>query len=162
MSYRIESSVSIEAPPELVWAVIQDPARRLEWDARITAVEQLTPGPVGKGTRTRVTYSFFGAPSAIEIEMVSWQPPARSGVRGVFVGAPDTIAGSWNFAANADGSTTWTTRLVLSSAGRMGRLRELVFGPMTARLTRVSQANLKRLVEGELRAARGAAAGAGD
>ena len=162
MSYRIESSVTIQAPPERVWAVVQDVGRRLEWDARITAVEQLTPGPMGKGGRTRVTYRLLGATSAIEMEMVSWQPPARSGVRGGFVGTPDTIAGSWNFAANPDGSTTWTTRLVLSSAGRLGRLRELVFGPMTARLTRISQANLKRLVEGELQVTRAAPAGAGD
>lgn len=153
MSYRIESSVSIQASPETVWAVIQDPARRLEWDARITAVEQLTPGPVGKGTRTRVSYSFFGVPSAIEIEMVSWQPPQRSGVKGVFVGTPDTIAGSWNFAPDGRGATVWTTRLVLSGGGPLGRLRELIFGPMTARLTRVSQDNLKRLIEGEARAA---------
>ena len=35
----------------------------------------------------------------------------------------------------------------------LGRLRELIFGPMTARLTRVSQANLKRLIEAEVGAA---------
>jgi uncharacterized protein YndB with AHSA1/START domain len=149
MGYRIESSVSIKATPEQVWSVIQDPARRLEWDARITANEVLTPGAIGKGTRSRVTYSFFGMPSAIELEMVSWQPPRRSGVKGVFVGTADTIAGSWNFEPDGTGATVFTTRLVLSSAGPFGRLRELIFGSMTARLTKISQANLKRLVESD-------------
>lgn len=149
MTYKIESSVRIQSTPEHVWAVIQDPARRLEWDARITANEVLTPGPIGKGTRTRVTYDFFGTPSAIEIEMVSWNPPARSGVKGHFVGTADTIGGSWNFAPDGAGGTVWTTRLVITCAGPLGRLKELIFGPMTARLTKVSQANLKRLLEAE-------------
>lgn len=153
MTYKIESSVSIEATPEQVWAVIQNPARRLEWDARIIANEVLTPGPIGKGTRSRVTYSFFGAPSAIEIEMVSWQPPLRSGVKCTFVGSADTLAGSWNFTPDGAGATVWTTRLVLTCPGPLGRLKELIFGSMTARLTTVSQANLKRLVEAEARVA---------
>lgn len=153
MTYKIESSVSIQATPEHVWSVIQNPARRLEWDARITANEVLTPGPIGKGTRTRVTYSFYGVPSAIELEMVSWQPPIRSGVKGVFVGTPDTIAGSWNFTPDGAGATVFTTRLVITCPGPFGRLRELIFGPMTDRLTKISQANLKRLIEAEVAAA---------
>lgn len=153
VAYRIEGSITIAAPPEVVWNVVQDVSRRIEWDARVRSVTLQTPLPMGKGSRTLIDYASMGLPMQIEIEMVSWQPPRRSGVRGQVLGTADTVAGSWNFEQQADGATTWTTRIVLTSQGRFAWLREQVMGRYTAYLTAVSQRNLKRLIEGEARAA---------
>jgi hypothetical protein len=149
MSYRIESNVTIMAPPAAVWETIQNVPRRIEWDARVTAVELLTPPPVGKGARTRVSYRMFGIPMHIDLEMIVWNPPHRSAVRGIIVGSVDRIAGSWHVDPNPDGSTTWTTKLMLTGGGRFGWLRERINGPTIKRLTITSQQNLKRLVESE-------------
>jgi hypothetical protein len=147
LSYRIESSVQIMAPPEVVWETIQSVSRRIEWDARVIAVELLTPPPVGKGAHTRVSYRMFGIPLHIELEMIVWNPPHRSAVSGVFVGRADRIAGSWHVDRNPDGSTTWISRLMLTGGGRFAKLRERINGPTIKRLTIISQQNLKRLVE---------------
>ena len=149
MSYRIESSITIMAPPEVVWTTIQDVSRRLEWDARINSVELLTPLPIGKGSRTHLSYRMFGFPMQIDIEMIAWNPPLKSAVKGTVVGSDDTIAASWHLTPHANGSTTWTTKLVLKSRGRFAWLREQLNGRVTKHLTVVSQANLKRLIESE-------------
>jgi hypothetical protein len=153
MSYRIESSVTITAPPAAVWETIQNVPRRIEWDARVTAVELLTPPPVGKGAHTRVSYRMFGIPMHIDLEMIMWNPPSRSAVRGMIVGRADRIAGSWHVDPNPEGSTTWTTKLMIISSGRLGWLRERINGPIIKRLTITSQQNLKRLVEAEYNSA---------
>jgi hypothetical protein len=149
MSYRIESSITIMAPPDVVWKVIQDVDRRLEWDARITSVELLTPRPIGKGARTFLRYSMYGMPMEMNIEMIQWQPPFRSAVRGEIIGSNDTVGGSWHFTPNPDGSTIWTTKLLLTSRSRLARLLEPLYGRTIRRLTIISQQNLKRLIEGE-------------
>jgi hypothetical protein len=151
MPYRFERSVSIKASPETVWTIAQEPERRLEWDVRVTAVELLTPRPMGKGARLHVSYNMFGFPMEVEMEMVSWQPHQRSGVKGVVRDAGDTIGASWNFAQGPDGATTWTTRVVLTSHGRLARVREWVFGASTELLTVISQRRLKALAEAEER-----------
>jgi hypothetical protein len=146
----------------VVWALIQEPTRRLEWDARITRCDLLTPRPLGKGLRLRNTYRLFGLPMWIEIETVSWQPPVRSGVRTVAIspGPLRSISGSWQFHLNADGSTNWLTQLVVRGAGGrflaplLGRvLGELMLRPLTV----ISARNLKRLAEAEYAAHRNGA-----
>jgi hypothetical protein len=154
MAYRIERSVTVQAPPEAVWNVVQDVSRRLEWDVRIKSAELLTPLPMGKGSRTRIAYNLWGYVMDIEIDMISWKPYDRSGVKGKVLGTGDTFGASWNFVHNPDGSTTWTTRIAMTSQGPFARLRELFSGVSTDLMTVVSQRNLKRLVEAEQRAAR--------
>lgn len=149
MSYRIESSVTILAPPEIVWTVIQDVDRRIEWDARVTAAKPLTPLPISKGTHIQTSMNMFGIPMHINMEMIVWKPPYRSAVRGTIAGLPDQVAGSWHFTPAADGATTWTTKIVITGQGRFGKLREQLNGWMTRRLTVISQHNLKRLIEAE-------------
>lgn len=154
MSYRIESSVTIQAPVELVWTIIQDASRRLEWDERITEVQVITPPPTTKGSKNTLRYRMFGMEMRGEIEYVTWVPPYKSAVKGKLSG--DTIGASWHFVSNDDGSTTWTTKLMLKSEpGRFAWLREQVYGRVTERLTKRSQQNFKRLVEAEHYAAQG-------
>ena len=150
MAYRFEGTITIAAPPEVVWNVVQDVSRRVEWDARVRSVTLQTPLPIGKGARTVIDYASMGFPMQIAIEMVSWQPPRRSGVRGHVLGTTDTIAGSWNFEQGPDGATSWTTRIVITAQGRFAWLREQVMGRYTEYLTRVSQRNLKALIEREI------------
>jgi hypothetical protein len=75
---RIECDTHIDAPREFVWELIQEPTRRIEWDARLTGCELLTPRPLGKGARTRTKYALLGW---VDLEYTSWQPAARSAVK---------------------------------------------------------------------------------
>ena len=148
MAYRFERSVIIAASPEAIWKVVQEPSRRPEWDVRVKQVELLTPRPIGKGSRLGI----WGTPMELVIELISWQPYRRSAIKLMGDDQPCTLASSWNFAAQPDGTTSWTTRLILTMPGRLGWLREQLAGRTTEWLTVRSQRNLKRLLEAEQRA----------
>ena len=63
-----------------------------------------------------------------------------------------SIVGSWNFDENEDGSTTWTTTIILTEApGVVGKVMKGMLAKTFEELTRKSQSNLKRLIEGEYR-----------
>lgn len=45
-----EVSIDIAAAPEKVFRYLADFARHGEWSMSVTALEQITPGPIGVGT----------------------------------------------------------------------------------------------------------------
>src|SRR5690242_20148131 len=44
---RVECETRINAPREFIWELIQEPTRRIEWDARLTNCQLKTPRPLG-------------------------------------------------------------------------------------------------------------------
>jgi uncharacterized protein YndB with AHSA1/START domain len=48
--WKNEVSIDIAAAPEKVFRYLADFARHSEWSMSVTALEQITPGPVGVGT----------------------------------------------------------------------------------------------------------------
>jgi carbon monoxide dehydrogenase subunit G len=156
MSYRIESTVIINAPREYVWKVIQDPERRTEWDARVVLVRQLTPGPLGRGGQLEVITQMYGIDFPATLEFVNWNYPARSAMKSIEIGGGlSSVVGSWNFDENPDGSTTWTTTVVLTeSPGIIGWMMKNMLAKTFEQLTKQSQQNLKELIEGEYKAPR--------
>ena len=70
-------------------------------------------------------------------------------------GGISSVIGSWNFDENEDGSTTWTTTIVLNEEpGLLGKLTIGLLAKTFEQLTKKSQKNLKRLIEGEYKAPR--------
>lgn len=47
---RLENTIAIAAPPELVWSVSQDIERWPEWTSTVTAASRLDNGPFGLGS----------------------------------------------------------------------------------------------------------------
>jgi len=52
---RFESAADIKASPESVWSAIHDPTEWPLWISSVKKVDQLTDGPLGMGTKVRVT-----------------------------------------------------------------------------------------------------------
>jgi hypothetical protein len=160
MTYRIEVSIPIRAPREVVWDIMQDFTHRTRWDERVVAADVLTPPPPGKGTRFRITYSVLGVRSWAEAEYVTWDPVRRSGVHAVGFSrlSPfEAAAGSWTFTDQGDGTSIWTTKvsMTMRNTGFLTPLLErVVVGWYFRRLTEKSARNLRRLVEAEYTAAK--------
>jgi len=108
----IGHSIDIARAPEDVFAYITDPSRLASWqDAE--DVEQLTPGPVGVGTRFREVHRAMGRRRVEVTEIVTFQPGRRFEIR-VVEGPP--VDGRWDFESLDTG-----TRLTFTPAVRLAR-----------------------------------------
>jgi uncharacterized protein YndB with AHSA1/START domain len=108
-------SVVIAHPPDAVFAYMTDPTKLSTWqDAE--EVTQLTPGPVGAGTRFREVHKAMGRRRTEITEVVVFEPGRRFEIR-VVDGPP--VDGRWDFEPDDGG-----TRLTLTPLVRLrGRLR---------------------------------------
>jgi uncharacterized protein YndB with AHSA1/START domain len=138
---RVSDTVEIGRAPEEVFAYVTDPAKLSTWqDAE--EVVQLTPGPVGVGTRFREVHMVLGKRREQITEVVGFEPGRRFDIR-VVEGPP--VDGRWEFE-----SAGTRTRLTFTPSARLpGPLRraaplvELVTALVMARFHR----RLKRALE---------------
>jgi hypothetical protein len=73
--FRIEQSVVLPKTPEEVFPIAADPEEQLKWDRDgLQSAEQLTPGPLRRGSRYRGTARGVGA---FEYEFSEFDPPYR-------------------------------------------------------------------------------------
>jgi uncharacterized protein YndB with AHSA1/START domain len=113
------ASIVIDRPPAEVFAFIADPSRLEAWQDAV-AVQQLTPAPVGVGTRFREVHRAMGRERVEITEITEFEPGRRFAIR-VVDGPP--VDGAWDFAATGDGAT----RLTFTPRARVRpRLRGLV------------------------------------
>ncbi|KAA9333200.1 SRPBCC family protein [Hymenobacter busanensis] len=157
MPYRIEHSVTVDAPIEFVWDIIQNPDLRTSWDARVTSARFLDPAaPFGKGKQMEVVIDLGAFPIVSQLEYLSWKPPYRSSMRTINRDAfRSATTGSWQLAEEHSGRTTWTTKLVFSAAlPLVGPFIERWFGGYFDKLTKQSQQQFKTFVEAEWKAQR--------
>ena len=65
---------SVQAPPAQVFSVFSDLESAPERIAGITAIELLTPPPVGQGTRWKETRTIFNRDCTEELEITRFEP----------------------------------------------------------------------------------------
>jgi uncharacterized protein YndB with AHSA1/START domain len=106
---RFTTDVHVERPPEDVFAYISDPAKLGEWQGT-DEVEQLTSGPVGKGTRFREIRKVAGRASEQITEVAEYDPPRVFAIK--VVEGPVPVDGRWVLAPDGNG-----TRLELTATG---------------------------------------------
>jgi uncharacterized protein YndB with AHSA1/START domain len=122
---KIEVSVDINRPPEVVWAVLTEVERWPEWTASVTAVERLDQSAFGLGSRVRIRQPklkpMVWRVSEFEpARMFSWETHAI----GIFV------VGRHSIVRNDRGGTTVT--LGVDQKGWLA----LLLNPFTSNLTR--------------------------
>ena len=152
MGQRIECSVRIMAPREVVWGLLHNVARRREWDPWVVDMTPLTPLPPKRGTRVRVIYNWLLVRSWIELDYIVWNPPERSAVQSMRCSSGSVIRSmsrSWHLHDTGDGTTGWTTVVTLRAGGPLALPAALFLkGYLTGVIER-GQQNLKRLIEAE-------------
>lgn len=139
----VRPSIDIGRPPEEVFVFLSDPAKLTTWqDAE--EVTQLTPGPVGPGTRFREVHRRLGRRRAQVTEVVALVPGRRLEIRMV-EGPP--VDGRWDLEPIAAGTRlTMTPTVRLQGVlGALAPLAELA----TALAMRRAHLRLKRVLEGD-------------
>lgn len=133
-------TMDVPTPPAAVHAYVSDFKNLPRWDPTIKRVDQLTPGPVGEGTRYVVVVSFLGSESTLDYTIKEFRPPTGATLVGVSAStvATDTIT----IVPTATGSRlTWEAQITLSWPAR---ILDPVFKLLFARDVANAMANLER------------------
>jgi uncharacterized protein YndB with AHSA1/START domain len=135
---RRTQSIEIARTPEAVFAYLTDPGKLGTWqDAE--EVVQLTPGPLGAGTRLRETHKTLGRRRVEITEFVVYEPGRRFDIR-VVDGPP--VDGRWDFEPSATG-----TRLTFTPIVRATGLRQRFIVLATLAVFRRFHRRLKQALE---------------
>ncbi len=136
----VQASAVAAAPPERVFAVATNLANLPNVVSGIDAVEVLTGGPVGEGTRWRETRTVHGRRATEEMWIAGFDPPRSFVVEAKSHGAHYRTACS--FAPEGLG-----TRVTLEFTGRPLTL----FARLFSVLGRIMAGSLRRMLEKDLR-----------
>lgn len=151
-------TMDVPTPPAAVYAYVADFKNLPRWDPTVKRVEQITPGPIGSGTRYVVVLTFLGSESTMDYVTKEHRPPVRAVLTGVAANAvaTDTIT----VEPTATGSRlTWEAEITL---GWPARILDPILKLLYSRDVAKAMANLERELSAPAqRAARERAAGAG-
>ena len=126
----VEVRRHVAAPVQRVWAVATDLAGSPQVVRAIDAVEVLTPGPFGVGTRWRETRTMMGRSATEEMTVTAAEPQRSFRVEAASRGAH--YVSTFAFTPSADGGTDVTTTF----GGRPTSTAMRVLGALTAPLGR--------------------------
>jgi uncharacterized membrane protein len=145
--------MQMSAPMELVWSIVSDSERQLDFMYGMTRWELDSELPVGLGARYRMLFRIGSAEVGGLVEIVEWSAPsdlAWTSVTGI------DQRGRWRLRAGRSGGTRVEFRLAygVAGSGPWGWVAERVAAPVVARHLRRSLEQLRRLVEQEQRRAR--------
>ena len=136
---RVEVTVDISAPPEVVWAVLSDVESWPEWTASITSVRLSSPHPLQVGSRVRIKQprlpaTVWTVSDLVGGERFTWTSTSF----GVHTRASHRVV------RTAKGSRA---TLSIDQAGALGRLVGRLYGGLTRRYVEMEAAGLKQRSE---------------
>jgi uncharacterized membrane protein len=145
---RIAGSTHVPAPIELVWNIVSDPERALDFMSGITRWEVASEPRRGLGARYRMLLRVGSAEVGGLIEVVEWAAPcelAWTSITGI------DQRGRWRLRDAGGGRTRVEFRLAygVAGSGLWGWVAERVAAPTVSGHVRRSLEQLRRLVEHE-------------
>lgn len=146
---RVGAAIDITAPPDVIWAFVDDPSRYLHFMAGITRWEVASEHATGLGARYRMLMHVRSAEVGGLVEVVE-HTPARDLAWTSVVGIDQR--GRWRLRdTHRDGVTRVELRLSygVAGSGPFGWIAEQVAAPTVRGHLRRSLTQLKRLVEHE-------------
>ena len=75
--------IDVDRTPEDVWTYVTDPSHLPEWQAGAVSAEQLDPGPLGVGSRLRITRHVGRRDMPLTMEYTEYDPPHSWSMRGI-------------------------------------------------------------------------------
>jgi uncharacterized membrane protein len=141
---------------ELVWSIVSDPERVLDFMYSATRWEVVSDEPTGVGARYRMLFRVGSAEIGGLVEIVEWSAPSElawTSVTGI------DQRGRWRLREAKGGRTRVEFRLAYGVAGSgiSGWIAERIAAPIVSGHVRRSLQQLRRLVEHEQMRARAAA-----
>lgn len=155
---RVSASMQVPAPAALVWSIVSDPQRQLDFMSGVTRWETESEPAAGLGARYRMLLRVGSAEVGGLVEVVEFSAPtdlAWTSVTGI------DQRGRWRLRPARGGRTRVELRLAygVAGSGPWGWVAERVAAPLVGRHVRRSLEQLRWLVEQEQRRTRSQARG---
>jgi uncharacterized protein YndB with AHSA1/START domain len=144
MAIDFSFEMDIARPPQDVFSVLSDLDRLPEWQPLVIEAEQLDDGPLRQGTRVREVRKVRGKRLEQIVEIATFEPPRRFGVK--VVEGPLPLDGDLTLSQTDDGGTRLQMHAHGHAQGAM-RLLEPVLRLGIKREFRKQYGRLKELVE---------------
>jgi uncharacterized membrane protein len=141
----IVRSIQIHRPVDEVWGFVHDLDKEGLWQTTLVESEQLTEGPMRRGTRVRQVRHFLGLKIPMEWEVTEYEPPVRSAIKSV--SGPVPLSGSYVLEPQ-NGGTQFIVSGELDAHG-LFKLAEPVFARITGRELDANLGHLKDLLEAD-------------
>jgi len=140
---NVKESITIAAPPERVWAVVQeDVVHAPKWSSNLEKVEKLDDGPPRKGTRYRYHLKLPGGiKETLEVRQDVYTKPKHCS--GKFINGPLKGTWSYTYAEHKDG----TTRVVYEMDYELGGLLRFAGGLLARQYAEGIHHNMEALKE---------------
>ena len=144
---RVEENILVDASPEEVWRVIEDPGSYMRLVAGITRWDVEGRRDRGKGARYQMRMEVGSAQVGSLIEIVEWDAPrdmAWTSITGL------DQRGRWRLREQDDGQTKVSFRLSYQApGGLLGVISDRVGAPLVRRNLRETLKRIKHELEGE-------------
>lgn len=141
----VTESIYIARPPQAVHEFMIDPENATLWQSNLIEYEQLTEGPVGKGTKNRGITRVAGKKVEWETEIAEYEAGASALIRSTKAPMEFTIHQSYQ--ATGDGTTMTWHQEVGSLGGFFGKLGDALVTRMYHRDVKSNLEKLKELLE---------------
>lgn len=115
---RVEGEIVIERPVAEVFDFVSDEHNEPRYNPQMVSVDQLSPGPIGRGTQFRAQVKAGGRTVPVLLELTAFERPVRLGSRSSFLGI--VTVGELTFTASGDSTRMrWVWDIKPSGALRM-------------------------------------------
>lgn len=150
-----EDAIVIYRPVADVWRFMTDPTNAPQWDTGILAGRQVSPGPMGVGTRIEATRALFGRRTTLRCQMAEYEPEHT--FRLVFdpFGPVRRLEARYTFEPTQDGAATRLTKWTLVETGGPLGLLGALLRRMGQRENAGDLENVKHVLEAATMGARG-------
>ena len=135
---NLDLGVLIDKPVKDVFAFITNPKNMAKWNSAIVSLEQITPDPVGMGTKFKSVGEMMGQRIEGEMQVIAFEPDSKYGFQ--MNAGPVQVNVTLTFKTVGTG-----TKLSLNAQGNPGGFFKLAEPVMAGRVKSMMEGNLERL-----------------
>ena len=135
---NIDLSSLVDRPMKDVFAFVGDPSNMTRWNSAVVSLKQITPGPVGAGTKFESTGEMMGRRIEGELQVTVYEPDTRCGFQ--MNSGPMQVDITVTLKPVGTG-----TKISLHAQGNPAGVFKLVEGVMAGQVKSMMEANLARL-----------------
>jgi carbon monoxide dehydrogenase subunit G len=135
---NLDFSTLIDRPVKDVFSFVADPNNMSKWNLAVVSIQQITPGPVGVGTKFKSIGEALGRRIEGEVQVTAYEPDSKSGFQ--MNAGPMQVNVTLTFKTVGTG-----TKLNLNAQGNPDGVFKLAQGIMAGQIKSMMEANLARL-----------------